>query len=96
VPAGLEASVTPHVSWRSTMGDPSGRGGSDYSNFPTIPFVMDFGSGRRIVELPMTIARNPVSILERWARNALGKSASIAWLRPNGRSLTGMLTSICA
>ena len=86
-----DCSVTPHVSWRSTMGVPNGQGGSDYSIFPTIPFVMDFGSERRIVEVPMTIVRNPVSILEQCARKALGKSESIAWLRPNGRNLTDML-----
>jgi hypothetical protein len=64
------------------MGDPSGRGGFDYSNFPITLFVMDFGLDRRIVEVRMTIVRNPASILEQWARKALGKSLSIAWLRP--------------
>jgi hypothetical protein len=86
-----DCSVTPYVSWRSTMGDPSGQGGSDYTKFPTTPFVMDFGSDRRIVEVPMTVGCNPVSILEQWARKALGKSISIAWLRPNGHNLTDML-----
>lgn len=86
-----DCSVTPYVSWRSTMGDPSGKGGSDYSNFPTTPFVMDFDSDRRIVEVPMTVVCNTVSVLEHWARKALGKSVSIAWMRPNGRNLTDMV-----
>jgi hypothetical protein len=30
----VDCSVTPHVSWRGTMGDPKGNGGSDYSGFP--------------------------------------------------------------
>ena len=46
-----DCSVTPHVSWRCDMGNPGGNGGSDYSDFPEQPFVIDLGESGGIFEI---------------------------------------------
>jgi hypothetical protein len=61
----VDCSVTPHVSWRAYMGDPSQKGGTDYRSFPDTAYFMDLsnikqpvskeGCFNTLLELPMTI-----------------------------------------
>jgi len=97
----VDCSVTPHVSWRGVPGDPAGRGGTDYTRFPELPYRLDLEDVSRegdstLLEVPMTIYLNPnrlrdslPSPLRRVARRALGPRE--AWLRPDGRNLARML-----
>jgi hypothetical protein len=56
----IDCSVTPLVSWRSSLGDPAGRGGSDYSGFPQEAYWVDLDDISRpgssnLLEVPVTI-----------------------------------------
>jgi hypothetical protein len=56
----VDCSVTPLVNWKTTLGDPSGRGGSDYTAFPRDAYWVDLGDISRpgssdLLEVPMTI-----------------------------------------
>ena len=56
----VDCSVTPHVSWRRIPGDPGGIGGSDYSDFPATPYLMNLKDISRsgdspLLEVPVTI-----------------------------------------
>jgi hypothetical protein len=56
----VDCSVTPLVSWKTTLGDPSGRGGSDYSEFPHESYWVDLDDISRrgtsdLLEVPVTI-----------------------------------------
>src|SRR5262249_55521079 len=37
----VDCSVSPGLDWRGTLGDPDGKGGSDYSAFPDRPYFFD-------------------------------------------------------
>jgi peptidoglycan/xylan/chitin deacetylase (PgdA/CDA1 family) len=57
----VDCSVTPLVSWKTTLGDPSGRGGSDYTAFPHDAYWVDLDDISRpgtsdLLEVPVTIA----------------------------------------
>ncbi len=56
----VDCSVTPHISWRSHIGDPSRYGGTDYTDFPDRPYLIDLSDiskpGRSdLLELPLTV-----------------------------------------
>lgn len=58
----VDCSVTPNVSWQFCKGDPSNRGGPDYTDFPESPYFLDPGDIRRpgdspLLELPVTVIR---------------------------------------
>ncbi len=77
----VDCSVTPHVSWRATPGDPAGRGGTDYSLFPESAYFLDpediaRPGGSPLLEVPVTI------------RPAAGRAQ---WLRPNGANRAAMI-----
>lgn len=77
----VDCSVTPHVSWRSSPGDPRRGGGSDFSRFPEKAYFLDLedigrSGGSPLLEVPVTI------------RKRIG---GVAWLRPNGRNLRAMV-----
>jgi hypothetical protein len=55
----VDCSVTPHVSWKSHAGLPSGMGGTDYSEFPEEPYFVDLSDISRagkssLLEVPVT------------------------------------------
>jgi peptidoglycan/xylan/chitin deacetylase (PgdA/CDA1 family) len=57
-----DCSVTPHVSWQFCKGDPSKDGGTDYTNFPEVPYFLDPADisrpgDSRLLELPVTVVR---------------------------------------
>lgn len=103
----VDCSITPHVSWRATMGDPEGRGGGDYSATPELPYFVDPSDPRRpglssLLEIPMTIRKcgrgdQVRTVLDRTpkapmiVRRVINRLFPLAWLRPNGRNRTDML-----
>jgi hypothetical protein len=57
----VDCSVTPLVSWKTSLGNPSGRGGRDYTHFPHEPYWVDLDDISRpgtsdLLEVPVTIA----------------------------------------
>jgi hypothetical protein len=105
----VDCSVTPHVSWRGTMGDPKGNGGSDYSGFPETAYFIDPGNiGRTgdsaLLEVPFTVMKAKPD-LPGPVRSALGKVPfvrrvvshylpAVSWLRPNRRNRRALLTIV--
>jgi hypothetical protein len=101
----VDCSVTPHVSWRHSKGDPSQRGGTDFSHFPSTPYFVDLDDLGRpgdspLLELPMSIAPIGIGLL-RGVGAALPRQSPagrvwhrvfppVSWLRPNGRNLRPM------
>jgi hypothetical protein len=104
----VDCSVTPHVSWRQSKGDPSQPGGTDFSQFPDVPYHVDLQDISRpgdspLLELPMTIVGPRLRVTRSVGRllpgtllrrvwNRLFPPA--LWLRPNGRNLRQMLTIV--
>lgn len=62
----VDCSVTPHISWAEYPGDPKGAGGSDFTNFPELPYFVDLNQIDRPGDSPLLEV--PVSIVETfWA-----------------------------
>jgi peptidoglycan/xylan/chitin deacetylase (PgdA/CDA1 family) len=98
----VDCSVTPHVSWKSSSGDPRRGGGPDYVGYPTTTYRLNLDDIRAagsspLVEVPVTTfpQRHPQRI--EWARRGLGSNALAVrvidrlfpralWLRPDGRN----------
>jgi hypothetical protein len=79
----VDCSVTPLVSWKTTLGDPSGPGGSDYTDFPNEPYWVDLDDISRpgtsdLLELPVTIASFRSGLTNRLVRLADRLPASLA------------------
>lgn len=56
----VDCSVTPYVSWAGMMGDPNGKGGTDYRLFPDKPYWLDIEKINQrgtssLLEIPVTI-----------------------------------------
>jgi hypothetical protein len=92
----VDCSVTPHVSWKTTLGDPNGRGGTDFSQCPETAYFFDLKN--RLLELPMTIIKYDRSqLIQRLSKlPKIGKVIRYrypqrTWLRPNGHNLKPML-----
>ena len=56
----VDCSVTPLISWQSSLGDPRGTGGPDYRRFPQHPYWLDLGDISRpgrspLLEVPATV-----------------------------------------
>ena len=91
----IDCSVTPGISWLSTMGITDCSRGSDYSKAPESPFYLD--EDKKMLELPVSIRTihfsdnifgSVYSLLSGIKHRFLGYKA---WLRPNGQNLTEML-----
>jgi hypothetical protein len=107
----VDCSVTPHQSWRDQVGDPNGRGGSDYCGFPEHAYWLDLMDIARsgtsgLLEVPMTV-RPYHHALVNTLRHCLREGSffrrlvdwscpPVVWLRPNGRNLRRMLQLLCA
>jgi len=99
----VDCSVTPTVSWAQTLGNPNGRGGTDYSRFPATPYFLDLDridqpGDSPILELPATVMRSALHRIAPWAysvpglrRYAWRKQPIHRWLYPDGRNLPHML-----
>ena len=56
----VDCSVTPHISWKRHLGDPSRDGGSDYTSFPEEAYFVDPADISRpgaspLLEIPLTV-----------------------------------------
>lgn len=102
----VDCSVTPHVDWRPTKGDPDGAGGTDYRGFPEQHYWMSerniaLRGGSSLLEIPMTIMNRSPALLTRATQACEGISDlpdrarrriwPLDWLRPSGSNLTSML-----
>lgn len=93
-----DCSVTPHVNWNATLGDPSGIGGSNYHDFPTTPYFIDPDNIRQpgnspLLEVPMTVSRRCPPVL-RSLSAVLRQIFKNQWLRPNGRNREAMISQV--
>ncbi|PWW11279.1 hypothetical protein DFO57_11060 [Pantoea sp. AG702] len=96
----VDCSVTPRVNWSSSMGNPAGKGGSDYVNFPRRAYLIDpddiAKSGQStLLEVPMSIQYkySPViNSIKMGVKKLRGKHpvSSVNWLRPVGGNLEQM------
>jgi hypothetical protein len=102
----VDCSVTPHVSWVLSKGDPAREGGSDYRRFPerayrVNPQNLSTEGHSSLLEVPMTIrakfagrlrAGLPHALHARaFTQHWLGKLWPVVWLRPTGANLRDML-----
>ncbi|MDR0771204.1 MAG: deacetylase [Burkholderiales bacterium] len=97
-----DCSVTPEISWRTTKGDPTGQGGTDYRAFPRHAYFLDLDHIERaghstLLEVPMTTRLKHGALtnaIKNFIARCRGKSntPSVAWLRPRGGNVTAMQT----
>jgi len=98
----VDCSVAPGVSYKAQLGTPNGAGGTDYTQFPPLPYFLSLQNIREpgdssLLEVPVTI----MDLRPAWARRIPRRSLpgrlvnrsypSVAWLRPNGKNLNTML-----
>lgn len=101
-----DCSVTPGVDWRTTLGDPRGGGGTDYSNASVTPYRL-IPSAPALWEVPVTI-RPSGGAVAAFVRAALGRRTVAArvwnrlypgarWFRPrpgNRQMVLGLLREL--
>jgi hypothetical protein len=98
----VDCTVTPGISWRSTLGDPAGGGGSDYSRYPRSHYFLDLdhlnhAGSSGLLEVPMTVAPRPAFVeqaIERYGRfpaHLLKRLYPVRWLRPTGANRKDLL-----
>lgn len=102
----VDCSVTPHVSWKSHLGDPEKDGGTDYTNFPETAYFIDPLDISRpghstLLEIPVSIMNTSSPVNKTLSRSLLGNISLVSriskrlspkiWLRPNGTNLNQML-----
>lgn len=105
----VDCSVTPNISWKQSIGDPSQWGGTDYDNFPKEPYYLDLNHIERpgysgLLELPVTIMQKKRPIINAFThifgndliicRVLNGFFTSSFWLRPNRTNLDQLLNII--
>lgn len=102
-----DCSVTPFVTWRHMAGAPGNPGGSDYRYSSTEAHIFSAGQakGKALLEIPMTIRPNRLSLWQLCSRR-MGEASrvslvkrvaarlfpEVSWLRPTGRNLSAMLS----
>ncbi len=101
----VDCSVTPLTSHQHHLGDPSGPGGTDYTNFPNQAYFLDIQNISRsgnssILEIPMTIIQPGRTLflvmqklLDRFPKykKKLSRAFPVLRLRPNGRNLQDLI-----
>jgi hypothetical protein len=103
----VDCSVTPHISWRLTRGDPTGKGGPDYSRFPDNSYFVDLDDiseparDSLLLEVPVTILPGRISLshrlvpfLERipMTMQIWNHVFPTHWLRPTGKNIAHLLS----
>lgn len=96
----VDCSVTPKVNWQFSPGNPEGKGGTNYRNFPSHAYFMDEKNIARagtssLLEVPMTIHYKHSGLmnsLKSGYDRLRGKrrSPSVNWLRPSGGNVENM------
>ncbi|CAN5785950.1 polysaccharide deacetylase family protein [soil metagenome] len=104
-----DCSVTPNVSWTETMGSPEGKGGTDYSKFPSTPYFMDVADISRpdlsgastLLEVPPTVIKSQLFRRFPWTYSVRGVKRfawkyqpKLVWLYPDATNLKHMLASV--
>jgi hypothetical protein len=89
----VDCSVTPLISWKKTMGDPSQNGGTNYEEFPGDSYWIDLEDISRpgsssMLEVPMTILPGELTA-------ARELSEALRWLPQPFRTLTDPLRRVC-
>jgi hypothetical protein len=102
----VDCSVTPHVSWRETIGNPAGQGGTDYTGFPSDPYWLDLDCIDRLgkstlLEVPPTIIKSKLADTAPWVYRVRGfrrfaweHEPPVSWIYPNGMNLRYMLKCV--
>jgi len=90
----VDCSVTPGVDWGANPGDPSGNGGTDYTDFPDRPYFLEPSdisapAGGTLLEVPMTTSSSSLCRKAPWVyripllRQAAHRvSPKLSWLCP--------------
>ncbi|KHD99968.1 deacetylase [Pantoea stewartii] len=96
----VDCSVTPRVDWRRSMGNPAGKGGSNYTDFPRRAYFIDTDDIAKrgqstLLEVPMSIQYkySPlINHIKLGVKRLRGKhpTPSVNWLRPVGGNLEQM------
>ncbi|QZQ50141.1 polysaccharide deacetylase family protein [Erwinia persicina] len=96
----VDCSVTPKVNWQFSPGNPEGKGGTNYRDFPSHAYFMDEKNIARagtssLLEVPMTIQykhSDLMNSLKSGYDRLRGKrrSPSVNWLRPSGGNVESM------
>jgi hypothetical protein len=102
----VDCSVTPRVSWRTTLGAPAQQGGTDFLCFPDSPYFVNLSDISKpgeslLLEVPVSIiVRSPVfipALIRRFGHiSILGRPIKIlcgrvSQLKPNGHNRNQML-----
>jgi hypothetical protein len=93
----VDCSVTPLVSWATSLGDPAGRGGSDYTDFADDAYWVDLHDisqpgNSNLLEVPVTIARLRFRPIHRLNRVADGLPRPFDRLRGLSQRVTNRLS----
>lgn len=91
-----DCSVTPGMNWNNCSGFSDGSKGSDYSDFPCEPYIVN---GTSVMELPVNVIADHRVRKDNTGglKHKLGnlyrafKGYGRIWLRPNGKNLESML-----
>lgn len=96
----VDCSVTPHVNWSSSLGNPEGAGGTDYSRFPKEAYFIDLNDIAKagnspLLEVPMSIQLKHSGMLNHIKSGydklrGKNRSPSTLWLRPSGGNVENM------
>ena len=91
----VDCSVTPGINWHDNEGQSENSHGTDYSAYPSRPYIVE---GTSVLEIPVTILKSKrIFLPEHISVKNIAKSCYRAtkgqslWLRPNGRNLKQML-----
>lgn len=100
----VDCSVTPRVNWQFNSGSPDGKGGTNYTHFPSKAYFIDpdniarSGTGS-LLEVPMSTSykhSKVITSIKQTFDNLRGKkrSPSVNWLRPSRNNLPEMIRVI--
>jgi hypothetical protein len=90
----VDCSVTPLISWRRTLGDPSCGGGPDYTAFPQHAYWLDYEDISRpgnspLLEVPVTVIANDRSFTGRVSRRVRAFNGLRAFIPRRLRKMLG-------
>lgn len=93
----VDCSVTPKKSWVNCAGMTNGSVGSDYTNSPQTPYLINTEYGD-ILEIPMTVKKcrkifidKGLSLRQKLSRVYHGVNGRTVWLRPDGNNVKELL-----
>ena len=98
----IDCSVTPGVSWKNNIGDPTRNGGTNYQNFPRNAYFLDLENinqkgNSSLLEVPMTILSQNhfhpmIATINTYVKNVFNNSNYISKILKRG--ITGALNRI--